>query len=437
MPAKVATPLQSVDLLDCAVEHLSWLERRIGLRDARGIAKKTWDGELLSMLGKRAKRLERRASSHRVKGPRRLKTVAVLPFFATSPECEDPKAACTTGSSAPAMRRHFLNTTYWSIVDALTPHVVLSTCSHTDAEFARSHSGLKWFDVLESECFIPRRITGVPFFKPALLGAKTVHAIRDKLQNDPRWSFDYVYYSEADQVLHTRNARFMLSVVDENTYVSPHRMQPIAHPSDMPSLSTPEGRDWLPRWSQQDLARMERIGPVTDVDRAKNWRCCVGRSECTGDGLQGDRSTWTPWKVPKPQLGLVRYDNSFVMVAAHQGSYGKLEFRGCTLEESAEACPFDDRVVAKPPPKKHAGRAGHVARPAKRGFRPGHPSQNLFDLNRGEPGPERKPRKVKGMRCGPAGTCRPDGGEVEGMTPAARQVLDQDRYLARLVEKQN
>ena len=155
----------------------------------------------------------------------------------------------------------------------------------------------------------------------------------------------------------------------------------------------------------------------------------MGRSECTGDGLQGDRSTWTPWKVPKPDLGLVRYDNSFVMVAAHQGSYGKLEFRGCQLEESAEACPFDDRVVAKPPPKKHAGRAGHVAKPVKRGFRP--------DLNRGEPGPERRPRKVKGMRCGPAGTCRPDGGEVEGMTRAARQVLDQDRYLARLVEKQN
>jgi hypothetical protein len=155
----------------------------------------------------------------------------------------------------------------------------------------------------------------------------------------------------------------------------------------------------------------------------------VGRSECTGDGLQGDRSTWTPWKVPRPQLGLVRYDNSFVMVAAHQGSYGKLEFRGCTLEESAEACPFDDRVVAKPPPKKHAGRAGHVAKPVKRGFRP--------DLNKGEPWSERRPRKVKGMRCGPAGTCRPDGGEVEGMTRAALQVVEQDRYLAGLVGKQN
>ena len=87
--------------------------------------------------------------------------------------------------------------------------------------------------------------------------------------------------------------------------------------------------------------------------------------------------------------------------------------------------------------KKHAGRAGHVAKPVKRGFRPGRPSMPLFDLNRGEPGPERRPRKVKGMRCGPAGTCRPDGGEVEGMTRAARQVLDQDRYLAGLVGKQN
>ena len=88
--------------------------------------------------------------------------------------------------------------------------------------------------------------------------------------------------------------------------------------------------------------------------------------------------------------------------------------------------------------KKHAGRAGHVARPpVKRGFRPGRPAERLFDLNRGEPGPERKPRKVKGMRCGPAGTCRPSGDVEEGMTRAALQVVEQDRYLAGLVGKQN
>ena len=78
------------------------------------------------------------------------------------------------------------------------------------------------------------------------------------------------------------------------------------------------------------------------------------------------------------------------------------------VEVPIRGLPENDAPAAskKPPPKKHAGRAGHVARPVKRGFRPGHPSQNLFDLNRGEPGPERKPRKVKGMRCGPAGPAR-------------------------------
>ena len=421
LPAKVATPLQSVDLFDCAVEHLSWLERRIGLRDARGKAKQTWDAELLTKLSERAKMLEARAKrNRRAPGPRRKATVAVLPFFATSPECEAKGASCTTGSSAPAMRRHFLNTTYWSIVDGLTQHVVLSTCSKTDAEFARKESGLKWFDVLESECFVPRKKTGVPFFKPALLGAKSIHAIRDKLQTDPRWAaFDYVYYSEADQVLHVRNARLLLSVVDEHTYVSPHRMQPMAHPVDMPSLATDEGRHWLPRWSRDDLDRIKNMGQlrqVPDVGCAQTWRCCVGRSECTGDGKQGDRNTFLPWKVPSPALSLVVYDQSFAMVAAHQGNYGQLLFRGCTLEEVAqgahgipEACPPDDGVVAS---TEKSGRLAWI-RERKR--------------EKGTAGGGAR----AGLKCGPRGTCRPDGTK-EGLSRAARQVLAQDRYLAAM-----
>ena len=167
--------------------------------------------------------------------------------------------------------------------------------------------------------------------------------------------FDYVYYSEADQVLHTRNARFMLSVIDENTYVSPHRMQPIAHPSDMPSLATPaEGRDWLPRWSQQDLDRMERIGPVIDVDRAKNWRCCVGRSECTGDGLQGDRSTWTPWKVPIRSCRWCGMTTVSSWWPPTKGRTGSWSFAVAHWRRATRRVPLDDRVVAKPPPKKHA-----------------------------------------------------------------------------------
>ena len=81
-------------------------KRRIGLRDARGEAKATLDAQLLGHLGARAERLRRRSARARTASPHRLSTVAVFPFFATSPDCGAKSASCNTGSSAPAMRRH-------------------------------------------------------------------------------------------------------------------------------------------------------------------------------------------------------------------------------------------------------------------------------------------------------------------------------------------
>ena len=47
--------------------------------------------------------------------------------------------------------------------------------------------------------------------------------------------------------------------------------------------------------------------------------------------------TWSPWKVEKPDLGLLKYDGSLTMIAAHQGHYGKLLFRGCDLTHEHNA----------------------------------------------------------------------------------------------------
>ena len=96
------------------------------------------------------------------------------------------------------MRRHFLNVTFWSIHAALTPRIILSTCSDADYEFGTKWSGLPFFDVFRSECFIERKKTGQSFFKPSLLGVKTIFRLKEKLAGD--WTdVDYVYYSEADQ----------------------------------------------------------------------------------------------------------------------------------------------------------------------------------------------------------------------------------------------
>ena len=100
---------------------------------------------------------------------------------------------------------------------------MLSTCSAADAAFARTSSGLPFFDVLLSDCHLDSQKRG-RFFKPraparvvlaerraanpsagrrSLLGALTVARVREKLKSAKAWApFHYVYYSEADQVRH-------------------------------------------------------------------------------------------------------------------------------------------------------------------------------------------------------------------------------------------
>ncbi|KAK7254759.1 calcium:sodium antiporter [Aureococcus anophagefferens] len=99
--------------------------------------------------------------------------------------------------------------------------VVLSTCSAADAAFARTPSGLPFFDVLLSDCHLDSQKRG-RFFKRArrarvvlaerraanpsagrrsLLGALTVARVREKLKSAKAWApFHHAYYSEADQM---------------------------------------------------------------------------------------------------------------------------------------------------------------------------------------------------------------------------------------------
>ena len=107
---------------------------------------------------------------------------------------------------------------------------MLSTCSAADAAFARTSSGLPFFDVLLSDCHLDSQKRG-RFFKPraparvvlaerraanpsagrrSLLGALTVARVREKLKSAKAWApFHYVYYSEADQVRNPQPQRLL------------------------------------------------------------------------------------------------------------------------------------------------------------------------------------------------------------------------------------
>ncbi|KAH8093322.1 hypothetical protein JL720_4444 [Aureococcus anophagefferens] len=259
IPRELATPRQSVDLYDCGVEHLSWLERRIGLRGARrgqGDARRGAPGPPRRARG--AAPPAQRPGAHGEPAPpldRRR-----LPFFATSPDC-----------GAQGRKR------------------VIQVC----------------FNVA------PRRAD---------------RRARPRAQERRAWApFHYVYYSEADQVLHVRDARRVIAVVDEGHYVSPHRMQPLAHPVDLPALAVKANQLWLPRWSRDDLRRIRNVGDydnVTEVPAgAPHDMCCVGRA------LRRRRASWAAAHLValegRRPLRLVKYDG-LAMIAAHQGNYGQL-----------------------------------------------------------------------------------------------------------------
>ena len=161
-----------MDILDFSVEHLSWLERRTGLRYMTGPIKEGLHAELLEHMrtrekGAREAALEKQrlresvayssASQQRqrrsllagrnsrfgegwdgnskgrgdVSGFGDVDVVAVFPYFATNSHCHETGAAnakaakggaldstgarCDSGSSDPMMRRYFLNLTFWTV----------------------------------------------------------------------------------------------------------------------------------------------------------------------------------------------------------------------------------------------------------------------------------------------------------------------------------
>lgn len=106
------------------------------------------------------------------------RTVVVMPFLGTD---------MGAGHSDLSNRYRYLHTCFWSVRNYF-PYVAVSVKSLTDFNYIRS-SGLPVFDVLLNE--------GLP--KSASLPVATVQHTRRKLMSG-EWQFDFVYYTESDQV---------------------------------------------------------------------------------------------------------------------------------------------------------------------------------------------------------------------------------------------
>jgi hypothetical protein len=156
------------------------------------------------------------------------------------------------GHSKLGNRLTYLSACFWSIY-AEIPHIVAAVKSAKDANFAMNISGLPFYDVLI--------LDNLP--KSASLPVATIQQTKARLM-DGRWNFDYIYFTESDQILMMRIPQEIYGhlKIYPRRLVIPHRLNPYPEPIINTvydrQISTYKTMDWvdmnccLPRQNCQD-----------------------------------------------------------------------------------------------------------------------------------------------------------------------------------------
>ena len=260
--------VQSLDVLDFSVLHLSAYERlqrrwdkSIGLQRM-----KTGNIEPVARAVKLLKELalqkeeERKKAGYRFDHPGLNRTVVIMPFLGSD---------MGAGHSKLGNRFVYLQACFWSCYLHF-PHVTVAVKGVKDFHWAKESSGLPFWDVI--------LIENLP--KSASLPVATVQQAKARMQ-DGRWDFDYVYFTESDQILMMRplDTLYRHLELHRRRLVVPHRLMPY-----------PEAV--LLHFHKRDIFRdipsqaLKGFGP-------RDWEamnCCLRRQNCW------DRREWVKVK---------------------------------------------------------------------------------------------------------------------------------------------
>lgn len=289
------TLLQTVDVLDLSVIHLSAyerLQRRWG-RSIKNTKPKDWNiDEVIrskDLLKNRTLllRSDPKNSPHDSMALSYLnRTVVIMPFLGV-----DNGA----GHSKLSNRFQYVAACFWAFY-AEYNHIVAVVKSPKDRDFLRNISGLPFFDVL--------LIEGLP--KSASLPVSTVQQTKERIINGT-WDFDYIFFTESDQILMMRNPVPLYQYIDENPrhLIIPHRLMPY------PQMI-------LTQFYKRELNHPP-TGPMTWQDMA----CCMPRQNCW------ERNNWKHVKTTDVPI----LDIFGLQVPLGNANFHKEEYRYCKLDE--------------------------------------------------------------------------------------------------------
>eukprot|EP00602_Paraphysomonas_sp_CaronLab_P006918 CAMPEP_0185022548 /NCGR_PEP_ID=MMETSP1103-20130426/5253_1 /TAXON_ID=36769 /ORGANISM="Paraphysomonas bandaiensis, Strain Caron Lab Isolate" /LENGTH=360 /DNA_ID=CAMNT_0027554659 /DNA_START=65 /DNA_END=1143 /DNA_ORIENTATION=- len=250
-PGMIGAVTQSLDVLDFSVIHLSGYERLIrrywgSLRSQR-LFTTTTSNDVAKNIGKATAQVlatmpERSRMTMNVSN-KLNRTVAIMPFLGST---------VGAGHSVLANRYEYLKACFWSIYAHIS-HIVVAVTSSEDYKYCRHKSGLPFFDVL--------LLDNLP--KVAALPVATSIAVKDRLI-DGRYDFDYIYFTESDQILLMRRPQDLFDILHRfpRYVLLPHRL--VTYPKSV-------------------MKGVVRRPVVSVSDPSMDWvnmSCCLPRQNC-------------------------------------------------------------------------------------------------------------------------------------------------------------
>mmetsp|Transcript_8776 Transcript_8776/g.19256 ORF Transcript_8776/g.19256 Transcript_8776/m.19256 type:complete len:454 (-) Transcript_8776:395-1756(-) len=292
-PQEHGVVMQSLDVLDFGVIHLSAFERSSNKhrnvlwgKDRARMQAEWHNIDPVIEAGRRLQALNdpRVRTRNITYSAEAQRTVVVMPFLG---------GAMGAGHSKLGNRYEYLRTCFWSLYEHF-PHIVAGVSRQEDVDWCMHESGLPFMQAV--------LLDKLP--KAAGLPVGLTQQVRSRLL-DGTWDFDFVFFTESDQILVSRELQLMYTHL--KTYpghmMLPHRLMPYssrvmgeAHLRDLASPSLQDG-DWALR------------------------RCCLPRQNCV------DRKDWLPLKDPR--VPVINFYG--LLVPLGNVNFLQESFRSCSL----------------------------------------------------------------------------------------------------------
>jgi len=197
----------------------------------------------------------------------------------------------------------YLRACFWSLFKDF-PNIVAVVSSDIDLNFAVNISGLPFYDVILA--------SGLP--KSASLPVATVQQVKARVA-DGRYEFDYIFFTESDQLLVMRIPQEIFAYLDNFPFrlVVPHRLMP------------------YPQTIANYYNKTVYGNSDSDIHRWKDFSCCLPRQNC-----DDKRKSWV--HVNYSSIALLSVHG--LAVPLGNTNFHIESYRGCKMMNYTHICPY-------------------------------------------------------------------------------------------------